>query len=339
MKTALILLSSLLLPMAARPQSWAPETSNSRASLRGVSAVDAKTVWASGSGGTVLATTDGGTTWHISKIEGAASLDFRGIRATNPRTVYVMSAGAGEKSRIYKTTDAGATWKLLYTNHDPKGFFDAIAFWDARHGIVLGDPVNGSAEILTTEDAGEHWTRRTTPPALPAEGAFAASNTCLTLLGKKEAWFGTGGPGAARIFHSSDRGVTWTAVPTPIRNDGAAAGVFSIAFDSPRHGIAVGGDYSKDKEARQNIAVTLDGGRTWTAPTATPAGFRSAVAYVAKRHMWILTGTSGSDISTDGGKTWHQFDAGSYNALSFLPGGAGWAVGGQGRVASFQPHP
>ena len=105
-------------------------------------------------------------------------------------------------------------------------------------------------------------------PALPNEGSFAASNSCLTLFGKRDAWFATGGPGAARVFHSEDRGRTWTVAVTPIRNDGAAAGIFSLAFADARHGIAVGGDYSKDKEDRQNIALTADGGRTWSAPQA-----------------------------------------------------------------------
>jgi photosystem II stability/assembly factor-like uncharacterized protein len=327
---------ALLLVAASWAQSWVPQTSNTRASLRGVSAVDSKIVWASGSGGTVLVTSDGGASWRASKVEGAESLDFRGIRAIDARTVYAMSAGAGEKSRIYKTTDAGAHWTLIYTNHDAKGFFDAIAFWDATHGIVLGDPLDGRPEILITEDGGAHWTRRNPPAALPNEGAFAASNTCLTLLGNKQAWFGTGGAGAGRVFHTADRGVTWSVSPTPIRNDGAAAGVFSLAFDSPKHGVAVGGDYSKDKEGRQNIATTDDGGRTWNAPAAAPNGFRSAVAYLRASKLWVATGTSGSDASTDGGKTWRQFDNGAYNAMSFASGGAGWAVGPQGRIAAFR---
>jgi hypothetical protein len=101
--------------------------------------------------------------------------------------------------------------------------------------------------------------------------------------------------------------------------------------------MAVGGDYSKDKENAGNIVVTSDGGRTWTAPTTRPAGFRSAVVYLVDRKTWIVTGTSGSDISFDGGVTWKLFDSGSYNALTFVSGSAGWAVGGRGRVAKFQP--
>jgi photosystem II stability/assembly factor-like uncharacterized protein len=320
-------------------QTWAPQTSHTSASLRGVSAVDNSTVFASGSGGTWLVTTDAGVTWRAATVAGAETLDFRGIRAIDARTVYLMSAGPGDKSRIYKTTDAGQHWTLLFTNADPKGFFDAIAFWDAQHGIVVGDPVDGRAEVLTTDDAGATWQRRSPPAALPNEGSFAASNTCLTLFGKRDAWFGTGGPGAARVFRSKNRGRTWTVAPTPIRNDGPTAGIFSLAFRDARHGIAVGGDYAKDAEDRRNIALTSDGGRIWsTLPFAGPKGFRSAIVSLGYRKLWIVTGTSGSDVSGDNGKTWSPFGGGDgYNAMSFVPGGEGWAVGPQGRIARLRP--
>jgi photosystem II stability/assembly factor-like uncharacterized protein len=327
----------LLLAATAVAQSWIPQTSSTTASLRGVSAVNDRVVWASGSGGTYLRTTDGGTTWTAAKVPGAESLDFRGIRAIDERTVFLMSAGSGDKSRIYKTIDAGEHWTLQFTQPDPAGFFDAIAFWDATHGIVVGDALGGTAEIRTTDDGGVRWQRQQTPPALDKEGSFAASNTCLVVQGGHEAWYATGGPGAGRVFHSEDSGRHWSVVPTPIRNDGANAGIFSLAFADAHHGMAVGGDYAKDKEDRGNIVVTVDGGRIWTAPAVRPAGFRSAVVYLEDRKAWIVTGTSGSDISVDGGATWKTFDSGSYNAMSFVSGNAGWAVGGRGRIARFKP--
>jgi photosystem II stability/assembly factor-like uncharacterized protein len=211
-----------------------------------------------------------------------------------------------------------------------------MAFWDAEHGIVLGDPVDGKFVILVTDDGGAHWQRKVTPPALTNEGAFAASGTCLIARGQREAWFGTGGPGAARVFHSIDGGTTWTVAATPIRNDGASAGIFSLAFSDGHHGVAVGGDYNKPADASHNVAVTSDGGRTWTEPAGPhPNGFRSAVAYVADRKMWIATGTSGSDVSYDDGKSWKQFDDHAYNAISFLTSKIGWAVGPKGVLAEF----
>jgi photosystem II stability/assembly factor-like uncharacterized protein len=330
------LLACLFLAAAAQAQSWISQTTNSTASLRGISAVNPRVVWASGTGGTFLHTTDGGATWTAGKVPGGETLDFRGIRAVDERTVYLMSSGAGEKSRIYKTVDAGGHWDLQFTNPDAKGFFDSIAFWDASHGIVLGDALNGHAEVLTTADGGAHWQHEQTPDALPNEGSFAASNTCLFVLGSSEVWFVTGGPGSARVFHSTDRGHSWTVASTPVRNDSPSAGIFSIAFRDRMHGIVVGGDYAKDKEDRQNIAVTADGGKTWTPPRSGPKGFRSAVVYLDDAKMWVVTGTSGSDVSIDDGETWKQFDTGSFNALSFISSQSGWAAGGRGRIGAFQ---
>lgn len=169
------------------------------ASFRGVSAVDASVVWASGTEGTVVRTIDGGKTWSNSKV--GSGLDFRGIHALDARVAWILSSGPGDKSRIYKTDDGGEKWTLQFTNADAQGFFDAISFFDAEHGIVLGDPVDSRFVILTTSDGGKRWTRQTGPAALPNEGAFAASNTCLIVQGRSTAWFATGG---ARVFRSED---------------------------------------------------------------------------------------------------------------------------------------
>ena len=187
-------------------QTWIAQTSRTTASLRGVSAPDAAVVWASGTGGTYLRTLDGGATWHAAVLPGAEDLDFRAVHALDSHTAWLLSSGPGAKSAIFKTSDGGAHWSRLFTNPDAGGFFDALAFWDAQHGIVLGDPVDGQFVILTTDNGGQTWQRRKLPLALPNEGAFAASNSCLAVRGKSEAWFGTGGPSGARVFHSTGRG-------------------------------------------------------------------------------------------------------------------------------------
>ena len=323
-------------PCFLAAQTWTLQPSNTTASLRGVFALNRNVVWASGTGGTYLRTIDGGNTWMAGRVEGANDLDFRAVWATDENTAYLLSIGTGSKSRIYKTRDGGAHWALNLTNPDEKGFLDGLAFWDAKHAIVLGDPVDGQFVVLTTDDGGDHWERRATPPAQPGEGAFAASNTSLAVAGTSEVWFGTGGAQGARIFHSRDGGRTWSVHGTPVRHDGASAGIFGLAFLDPSHGMVVGGDYAKPPESTGNFALTADGGETWTVPgEGHPAGFRSAAAYVPERKAWIVTGTSGSDVSTDGGKSWKTFDPGNFNAMSFVPDGVGWAVGPRGRIAVF----
>jgi photosystem II stability/assembly factor-like uncharacterized protein len=315
--------------------SWVLQHSGTTASLRGLAAVDDRVVWASGTGGTFLRTTDGGATWTAGRVPGAETLDFRDVHAVNDRVAYLMASGTGDKARIYKTVDGGATWSLQFTNPDPEGFFDAIAFWDADRGLAVGDSVNGHVVFFATSDGGAHWERREGPAAIGKEGGFAASGTCLIATGARDAWFGST---AARVFHSTDAGRTWSVVETPVRHDGSSAGIFSLAFSDAQNGIAVGGDYAKPDSTEHTTAVTSDGGRTWTEPAGhPPSGFRSAVAWVPALKAWIALGTNGADISRDGGTNWERFSSDAFNAVSFAPSGKGWAAGPKGAVAMLRP--
>jgi hypothetical protein len=86
-----------------------------------------------------------------------------------------------------------------------------------------------------------------------------------------------------------------------------------------------------------NVAVTSDGGGTWVEPAgAHPNGYRSAVAFLAGRRVWIAVGTSGSDISRDDGQSWKAFDSGPYNAIGSAGGDVVWAVGPGGRIGKLQ---
>jgi photosystem II stability/assembly factor-like uncharacterized protein len=309
-------------------QSLTLQSVSTTASLRGVYTVNRKVAWASGTGGTYLRTIDGGAIWNAGQVPGAQDLDFRDVHAVNAQTAYLLASGPGAKSKIFKTTDGGSNWTLQFTNPDANGFFDSFAFWDATHGILVGDPVDGQFVVLSTSDGGATWVRQKTPPALDNEGAFAASGTCIAVRGRTEVWFATGGRGGARVFHSDDAGESWTVTTTPIRNDEAAAGIFSLAFSKNGHGIAVGGDFSKPNEAEHTVAITADDGETWTEPEGHPDGYRSAVQYLPRQKAWIAVGTTGASISRDGGLTWKEIDKGPFNAISFP-----WAVGPKGRVA------
>ena len=175
---------------------WQPQTINSDADFRGLCVVSAKVAWVSGTKGTYGRTTDGGRTWSVGKVPGAEKLDFRDVEAFGETTAYLLSAGPGEDSRIYKTTDGGKTWILQFANPDREAFFDAIAFWDDKNGVALSDPVRGQFQLIVTDDGGTNWKRMSAinlPPALPNEGAFAASGTCLVTHGKNDVWFCTGG--------------------------------------------------------------------------------------------------------------------------------------------------
>jgi len=320
---------------------WEPQESGVDVQLRGISAVSQNVAWASGAKGTVLRTLDAGHHWEKLTIAGAEGLDFRNIHAFDDKTALVLSIGPGEQSRIYKTADGGHHWQLQFTNHTPKAFYDCFAFWDRNHGMAFSDSVDGSFPLLALN--GQDWqplVPPSLPPALPNEGGFAASGTCIATAGKNDVWFVTGGP-AARVFHSSDRGQNWTVVNSPILSGAPTQGIFSIAFQDSNRGVIVGGDYSKPQGQEKNAAFTTDGGKSWVLAAHGPQGYRSAVGFVPHTSplMLIAVGTSGSDYSLDGGRTWQPLDAEDYNAVSFAGPSAGWAVGPKGRIARFTGLP
>jgi photosystem II stability/assembly factor-like uncharacterized protein len=322
-----------------RSYGWIEQQSNVSVRLRGVSAVDLKVAWSSGNRGTFLRTTDSGEHWEAGTVPGASELDFRDVHGVNANTAYLLSSGEGEKSRIYKTTDGGKSWTLQFTNHEPKAFFDGFAFWDARNGIAFSDPVDGRFPIIRTSNGGVKWTpvpSEHLPIAIPGEAAFAASGSSITVIGAGDVWFATGGV-AARVFHSSDRGMTWSVSNTPILSGVSSAGIFSILFVNRDDGFLVGGDYQKEKESNANFAWTRDGGRTWALGPRLP-GYRSAVAAESiSPPILIAVGPSGVDNLLSEAASWTAETHVGFDAISFVPRlNIGWAVGSDGRIARRQ---
>ena len=316
---------------------WAMQNSGVTARLRGVSAVSERIAWVSGSGSTVLRTIDGGVNWQKLTVT-AETLDFRDIDAIDAQTAYILSAGNGPATRIYKTTDAGKTWTMQFKSDDPKAFLDAMSFWDANHGVVFGDSVDGQLYIMTTADGGRVWSRvpaANLPPALQNEGAFAASGTNIALFGKSHAWIGTGGAAKSRVLRSSDGGRSWQVADTPLAS-GQSAGIFSIAFRDAKHGVVAGGDYRKEQEAVDNLAMTSDGGITWTIVKGL-SGFRSVVAYVPGTKTLVALGPSGGDYSTDDGQTWTAITGPGFDTFSFVPrSSTGWGAGANGAIGRLE---
>jgi photosystem II stability/assembly factor-like uncharacterized protein len=328
----LVFLLASIVSVGAQDSVWVKQTVNTTASFRGLSVVNEKIVWASGTGGTVIRTVDAGKTWDVIAVPGAEKLDFRDIEAFDANTAYILSIGNGADSRIYKTFDGGKTWKEQFRNANQKAFFDAIACWDAKNCIAMSDPVEGHYVLINTTD-GETWkpiVSNQLPAAKDGEAAFAASGTCLYINPANDDVFLVSGGNDARVFKSSDRGQTWTAAATPIVKGTPGSGIFSIAFRNALHGTIVGGNYEKPSEAANAVAFTRDGGKTWYAGEGV-SGYRSGVTYIDGKTL-IAVGTNGTDISNDRGGTWKKIGDENLNAVAAKGKKAVWAVGPKGLV-------
>lgn len=332
-------LSLCWLTLVSQPNiaQWEKQAINSQASLRGLSVVSKDIAWVSGTGGTVGRTTDGGQHWQTIIIPGAEKLDIRDIEAFSDSTAYALSIGPGDQSRIYKTKNGGQSWQLQFTNLDKEAFYDAIAFWDEKHGIALSDPVQGKYRMITTNDGGQTWKplpSDSMPAALPKEGAFAASGTCLITQGSHDAWFVTGGSKYGRVFHTTDRGKSWTVTESPMPAGKESAGIFSVAFKNATEGMLAGGDYATPARTSHTAARSTDAGKSWKL-VEQPLPFCSCVIWSQDR--WIAVGTRGSFQSSDG-LSWKVLDQENYNVVARAVTGEVWAAGPQGRIARLKPR-
>jgi photosystem II stability/assembly factor-like uncharacterized protein len=325
--------------------SWTAQPSGTTSEFRGISAASATVVWAAGRNGTYARTRDGGATWMADTVPGAHELFFIDVHAVDENTAYLLGTHfEGSLGRIYKTTDGGDSWNLQYSDSGPGVFFDGMAFWDGGHGVAFSDPVDGSFLIVRTENGGTTWERvprENIPPPLSGEAGFAASGTAIAVEGTHNVWFGTGGGSVARVFRSSDRGLTWSAAETPLPGN-QTSGIFGITFWNARQGVAVGGDYTQRHQATGNVVRTEDGGLTWElAGSSLPAGVRYGVTYLAGAADPILvaTGPSGWGYSLDRGVHWTAIDTLGYNTVAaFSASGTVWAAGEAGRIAVLRTH-
>jgi photosystem II stability/assembly factor-like uncharacterized protein len=277
-------------------------------SIRGLSVVDDKVAWVSGSKGYVAMTTNSGKTWDWQQVKGFEKADFRDIEAFSDKEAIIMSSGT--PALILKTIDGGANWQVKYRNADTAYFLDAMDFDDQKHGYVLGDPIKSKFVLLETKNGGESWLPFTNPPiALPGEAAFAASGTCLRVLPNGNMFIATGGTSAEIDMPKANGG--WDHHKVPILNGQSAQGAFSVAV-STQQLVVVGGDYQHDKRNDSTVCYSIDGGHIWQLAKTQPSGYQSCVENI-NGAAFLSTGTPGSNITIDNGKTWAKIGDTSYN--------------------------
>ncbi len=311
------------------------------ASLRGIAVVNARTVWASGSGGALWRTVDGGATWQNVAPADCTGCDFRDVEAITADQALAMVAG--EPARVYRTADGGRTWQIVHADARRGAFFDALAFAGA-FGLLFADPMDGAFQVWTSDDAGQTW--RALPAAdLPApqagEAAFAASGTCVAVSrgdGSARSWIATGGAARARVLIGERHGASWRAVDVPLRCGAPSRGGFgfAVAPGDERRVVLVGGDYTVPGQCDGTAAWSDDGGATWRAAAGGAGGYRSAAVWLEGLTV-LAVGPTGTSCSDDGGRSWRGCSDVGFHAIARSHDGSVFACGSDGRVARWLP--
>jgi len=302
-------------------------------SIRGLSVVNDRIIWVSGSNGMVGRSVDSGTSWHWMQVSGFEKAEFRDIEAFDEVSAIIM--GIGSPAYILKTIDGGESWKTVFRDTTSGMFLDAMEFWNIRSGIVLGDPMGGRFFIARTFDGGDHWQPipfSLRPPADSGEACFASSGTNIRALDKDEAVFISGGIKSSLFIRDKK-----TALPfLPFGKE--STGANSIAVKNNRQFMIVGGDFDKSgwDAPMGNCIFTGDGGKNWTTPRTPPSGYRSSVEFIGGR-KWICCGLNGVDISMDDGINFLTIsDTGYHVCRKAKKGKSVFFAGGKGKIGKLQ---
>jgi photosystem II stability/assembly factor-like uncharacterized protein len=311
-----------------------PLNTGSEASIRALHVVDNNIVWASCSGGEYLLSANGGESWKLGYIDGAETDDLRSIYAWSANRALVF--GTSSPGRAYLTETAGEDWQVVYENNEDGIFFNSLSFADEFRGMALSDPVDSTSFLIRTDDGGLTWEEvKGLPVLLDNEYNFAASNSCMQYNRSGSIWIATGG-GGARIFSSTDAGITWKASETGMIYESPSTGIFSVSFTDDDRGIIVGGNYENPEMNQRIAAFTLDGGERWILSEEMPEQYRSCVFWIDYRgkDIAMAVGKTGIDISTDNGNSWHKISSeGYYTGRSISGTNYGYLAGSDGRIS------
>ena len=339
--------------------SWEHQESGSTASLRGLCVVDENIAWASGSGGTVLRTQDGGQTWKDVSVKDAGELDFRDVHAFDENVAVIVNAG--QPAVFFRTTDGGKSWKEVFRHANENSFFDAVAAINSDHLIAMSDPVDDRILLVESLDRGETWKelpadRR--PEKLEGEAGFAASGSNMIVekdTGDIYLALGAHVEGketaTSRVVVSRDEAKTWEAFNVPMKRN-PSSGIFSLTClpDTPQKFlinaagqetfsgvcVMVGGNYLDPEDDSNNVAVGPYGEtKNILVPTEKTRGFRSGVThtFIGEELIVLAVGPDGTDISYKYGTNWQAFSDEGFHAVKSTQNGTVWASGSDGRIA------
>ncbi|HEY5692637.1 MAG TPA: photosystem II stability/assembly factor-like protein [Cyclobacteriaceae bacterium] len=285
---------------SAQPIHFKHTETNINSSLRGLSVVDNKVAWVSGSDGWVGRTNNGGKSWKFSQVQEFEDKGFRSLYAFDDKRALIANAGA--PAHILISINGGNNWKKVYTNMDSAAFFDGMDFWNSNEGLIYGDAINGKMLLLRTKDGGNTWTELISAPELEeGEASFAASGTGIRCFEDSKVIIATGGK-KSRLWMSEDKGETWRSINPPVVQGKATTGIYSLAVSAQTLNL-VGGDYKNPPHDIDHNLVSNDYAENWKTPTTTTRGYRECVEFISN-NTWIATGPTGTDITEDGGMNW-----------------------------------
>jgi photosystem II stability/assembly factor-like uncharacterized protein len=291
---------------------WNLQSSGTTNDLYGVFFTDASHGTVVGDHGTILHTTNSGTTW-IAQSSGTIH-QLMGVAFTDASHGTVVGRGG----IILHTTNGGSDWLPQTTGVSPDHNFWGVSFADANNGMVT----DMSGVILHTTNGGADWITHS-----------SGSSSVLYNIAFPDVNNGTAVGDDGIITSTTNGGTDWIAQPI-----GGPITLVGVSFTDANNGTVVGGDF----ESMSGLIIrTTNGGTSWSFQSFGVFNFLINVFFYDQNHGTAV-GFDGTIVNTsDGGSTWNpQSSEIPYDlyGVSFTDANNGTAVGIGGTILRIIPE-
>lgn len=300
MKKSFLLLAiiSLLFSDLAYSQWVTQPSSVGTVSLASVSFISASTGLAVGTNGTIIKTTNGGTSWVAkTSLTANALTEVQFISATNAIAV-------GQFGIILLSTNVGETW----TNQTLGTNLNAAHFPSASIGYAVG----ATGIILKSTNGGVNWAAQVSGTTVNLTSVHFVSDSIGYVSGA-----------TGNIRKTTNGGANWLTVTS-----GTTSTLNSTNFISSVTGWVCG--------TAGTMRKTTNGGTNWTAQTLGGGGVTMSCVNFKDASSGWATGQNGRiNFTLNGGTNWTTQTSPSANNLNhvfMLNTTTGWIVGDNGTI-------
>ncbi|MGI8640995.1 MAG: WD40/YVTN/BNR-like repeat-containing protein [Pyrinomonadaceae bacterium] len=294
---------------------WVKQEANTLAWLHDVYFINENKGWIAGSGGTLLATADGGKVWK--KIINFTEDNIRQVYFTDENNGWLLcerniyNRGANSPSYLLKTSDGGKSWETINFTGNGRERIVKIFFNKNGFGLAVGEA--GALSALQNDK--KTWKKSPSPMRyLLLDGVFTDDS--------HGAIVGAGGT----ILFTEDTGLSWNPATVSGKSD---AKLNSLFFINQKTGWTVG--------TNGKIYQTLNGGKFWREQNSTISLNLTDVFFNTTSEGWAV-GDEGTILhTTTAGNVWASENTKSKHKLEkvFFIGEKGWIVGFGGTILNY----
>jgi len=287
-------------------QPWYPLNSGTTNDLPGISFINANVGFSAGFNGTIVKTTNGGSSWFLPGSGGPLPTDLYDISAANQDTGWIV----GPRGFIGKTVNGGTSGFSQISNTPADLFFVfALDVNTAWAGGFDYNTANGGGVLLHTVNGGANWSIQMQWRSYAFFDAF--------FLNRDTGWTVAS---VGIIRKTVDGGTTWSL------QQWGNSEWFSVFFLNADTGWIAG--------AAGGILKSTNGGTTWALQNSGTTETLYSIRFINANVGWAVGRNGMIRKTTDGGTNWGLEISGTTDSLFSLScvGSTCWAAGVRGTI-------